>query len=238
MNKRRTILNKIDNILNGDVFDVNSLMETNIQRTDVAFVLHELKKEKIIKRIAAGLYYKPKKSILGLGDVAVSKDKLIEYYSRKYDSHLSGEYGFNSIGITEQCAFTITLAGRRRFKPFKVENYYFDYSCSPIGEQRNQKNLRLTIFLDALQNIYNISGVNSADVIDYSKKFIANLDKTELDELQKQSVQYPTRVKYLLASLLNEVNIDNDLMSMVTNKSLYDKIYQNTLHSSAERCIR
>lgn len=228
MNKRETILERIRQIEAGRIFDYDTLMSEGIRRGDVAYILYKLKKEGNIVNLTNGLYYKQKQSVLGMGGVPINSKEIISYFTTTLKQHVSGQYGYNLIGLTEQCAYTITLAGVKRFSPFTVENCHFDFMKSPIETVDNENELRIVIFLDALQNIDKVAGKSRKDVLESAGRLIDIMNKDELSLMISLAKEYPTRVRYILGSLLMKKGIKNNLKETVTNISLYDKKYQLT----------
>lgn len=123
MSRRQLILDRISRIEAGVVFDASDLILSDFKRNEISGVIAAMRKVGVVKNVARGVYFKPKPSVLGLGEIPVSQQALIDYYSRKHDCHISGQYGYNMIGLSEQCAYTITLAGKKKFKPFAVGNF-------------------------------------------------------------------------------------------------------------------
>lgn len=230
MNKRQKIIQKINDIKPGVAFDIDDLMDAKFKRGDISYVLCILKKNGDIRTISNGIYYKPQKSTLGMNDLPISRKEIIAYFESKFDCHISGQYGFNLIGLTEQCPYTITLAGPRRFKKFNVDNCYFEYSTSPIGNINNTEELRLAIFLDALMNINGITGRSANDILKASDNLLDTLNNN-IELLISLANKYPARVKYILGTLLEIKKKQNALKSNLSNRSLYDKKYKNIFSS-------
>lgn len=118
----------------------------------------KLKKAGEIRRLMKGVFYKPEISSYGFGELPVDKEELIRYFTKKYNAHISGQYGYNLLGLTEQNAQTVTLAGERPFKEFCAQKCFFDYMKSGVGYLTNPTDVPLAILLDALTNIDNVSG--------------------------------------------------------------------------------
>lgn len=195
MDRRKQILDSISRIDAGVVFDASDLMLSGYKRNEVARVIATMRKMGVIRNVARGVYFKPKLSVLGLGEIPVTQQALIDYYSRKYDCHISGPYGYNLIGLTEQCAYTITLAGKKKFKPFAIENCRFNYSYSPIGRLDDNDALRLAILLDALLDPTTVPARTSEEVLKSSRQIIAELSPEEKELLRSLAVAYPEKFK-------------------------------------------
>lgn len=104
-----------------------------MKRSDITAAFWKLKKAGKIRCLMRGVFYKPEISSYGFGELPVDKEELIRYFTKKYNAHISGQYGYNLLGLTEQNAQTVTLAGERPFKEFCAQKCFFDYMKSGVG---------------------------------------------------------------------------------------------------------
>lgn len=152
MNKRGEIAHIINKVKEGVLFDSDTLISEEMKRSDITAVFCELKKAGAIRSLMRGVFYKPEISSYGFGELPVDKEELIRYFTKKHNAHISGQYGY-LLGLTEQNAQTVTLAGEKPFKEFCVQKCFFDYMKSGVGYLTNPTDVPLAILLDALTNI-------------------------------------------------------------------------------------
>ncbi len=68
---RKNILQQIENIATGRIFTFRDLSFDNDKTANVAVLLSEQSKKGILVRIEKGVYYRPRKSVLGLGKLPI-----------------------------------------------------------------------------------------------------------------------------------------------------------------------
>lgn len=231
MNKKKEILQKIKSIKKGILFDCDTFISGELKRGDITVIFCELKKAGEIKSLTKGVFYKPEFSSFGLGELPLNKEELLRYFSRKLDAHISGQYGYNLLGLTEQNAQTITLAGKHPFKEFCIQNSYFKYMKSEIGEVQDKEDLSIAIILDALNNINRVSGRTGNEVFLLLKRIIERMQDSKQNKLFNMVGKYPTRTKYLLSKAMEDSNhlISENLIQNICNKSKYEIEYKHTV---------
>lgn len=125
MNKRGKIAHIINKVKEGVLFDCGTFISTGMKRSDITATFWKLKKAGKIRCLMRGVFYKPEISSYGFGELPVDKEELIRYFTRKYNAHISGQYGYNLLGLlglTEQNAQTVTLPGNDRSRSFVRRN--------------------------------------------------------------------------------------------------------------------
>ncbi len=229
MSKRQEILRRIRALRKGILFDCDSIISEGLKRGDVAVILCELKKAGEIKCLTKGVFYKPKTSLFGLGELPLEKEEIIRYFSERLDAHISGQYGYNLLGLTEQNAQTVTLAGKHRFKEFCIQNCRFRYMKSYVGYVRDKNTLSDAILLDALTNIEKVSGKTGSELFRILKGMIGRMDDSKQRKLIGMAGNYPTRTRYLLSKAIGKTShsVERDTVLNICNKSKYDIEYKN-----------
>ena len=57
--------------------------------------------------IEKGVYYRPRKSVLGLGKLPIYQDEQFRYLTQKLNGYITGAYVYNKMGLTiEYYVFT------------------------------------------------------------------------------------------------------------------------------------
>ena len=72
---RKEILNQIEQIDTGRIFTFRDLSFDAGKIANVAVLLSEQSRKGILIRVEKGAYYRPKKSVLGLGNLPVYQDE-------------------------------------------------------------------------------------------------------------------------------------------------------------------
>ena len=107
---RKDILGQIERIDAGRIFTFRDLSFDTGKTANVAVLLSEQSRKGVLVRIEKGAYYRPKKSVLGLGKLPVYQDEQFRYLTEKLNGYITGAYVYNKMGLTEQVATTITIA--------------------------------------------------------------------------------------------------------------------------------
>ena len=110
---RKEILGQIERIDTGRIFTFRDLSFETEKTANVAVLLSEQSRKGVLVRVEKGAYYRPKKSVLGLGKLPVYQDEQFRYLTEKLNGYITGAYVYNKMGLTEQVATTITPRVRK-----------------------------------------------------------------------------------------------------------------------------
>ena len=116
---RKEILGQIERIDAGRIFTFRDLSFDTGKTANVAVLLSEQSRKGVLVRIEKGAYYRPKKSVLGLGKLPVYQDEQFRYLTEKLNGYITGAYVYNKMGLTEQVATTITIATPNPVRRFR-----------------------------------------------------------------------------------------------------------------------
>ena len=124
---RKEILGQIERIDTGRIFTFRDLSFETEKTANVAVLLSEQSRKGVLVRVEKGAYYRPKKSVLGLGKLPVYQDEQFRYLTEKLNGYITGAYIYNKMGLTEQVATTITIATPNPVRRFRFKN--LDIEC-------------------------------------------------------------------------------------------------------------
>ena len=119
---RKEILGQIERIDTGRIFTFRDLSFETEKTANVAVLLSEQSRKGVLVRVEKGAYYRPKKSVLGLGKLPVYQDEQFRYLTEKLNGYITGAYIYNKMGLTEQVATTITIATPNPVRRFRFKN--------------------------------------------------------------------------------------------------------------------
>ena len=84
---RKEILGQIERIDAGRIFTFRDLSFDAEKTANVAVLLSEQSRKGLLVRIEKGAYYRPKKSVLGLGKLPVYQDEQFRYLTGKLNGY-------------------------------------------------------------------------------------------------------------------------------------------------------
>lgn len=159
-----------------------------------------------LKRLSKGIFYRPKKGILG--DIRPSDDELLRTFCFRNDQlvgYITGASLYNRLGLTTQVPKTITIAikGARQKKDFGTIRIKLISARAPVSKQ----NRPLLELLDVLKDINQIQDA----VPSRSLRIITLLIKSLTTIQQKKLVQlalkyYTASTRALLGLIFNSLN--------------------------------
>lgn len=95
---RKEILGQIERIDTGRIFTFRDLSFETEKTANVAVLLSEQSRKGVLVRVEKGAYYRPKKSVLGLGKLPVYQDEQFRYLTEKLNGYITGAYIYNKNG--------------------------------------------------------------------------------------------------------------------------------------------
>ncbi len=161
---RKNILQQIENIATGRIFTFRDLSFDNDKTANVAVLLSEQSKKGILVRIEKGVYYRPRKSVLGLGKLPIYQDEQFRYLTQKLNGYITGAYVYNKMGLTEQVATTITIATCYPVRHFRFKNLDVESVKAYCSDCTNESFIPFLRLLDAIKDMKHIPGTTEQDI--------------------------------------------------------------------------
>ena len=198
---------KVKRIQPGRVFKYSDLGVSRNEYGAVAKVLSRLVKEKTVKRLSTGVFYKPKKTVFGeLGPNESEQLRPYLFNGRKRVAYVTGPALFNQLSLTTQVPKDIDLASKTKKPASKIGNITVRFVKSYVDV--NNKNYKLLGILDALKDFKKIPDLNKEGAINRFRTIIADLSERDKEELVKYALKYPPRARAFLGALLESVKIE------------------------------
>ena len=212
---------KIKRILEGEIFtykDFSFLENENA----VALALSRLVKKGLIKRIAKGMYYKPKVSKYGV--LKPNENEILKKILKKKAQgyYVSGISSFNKLGLTTQVPSTIEIFGKTSSRERKIGNVKIRYVN--INKNNRSEDFEYLQILDSLRLIKKIPDSNVNDSYRKLKYQIEKLSNSKIKRLYELSIDSKPLVRALLGSMLEDnyaeisINIKRTLNNLTTFK--------------------
>ncbi len=201
------IKSKINRIQPGRIFKYSDLGVSRNEYGAAAKTLSRLVKEKAVKRLSTGVFYKSK--ITAFGELGPSEREQLRPYlfnGRKRIAYVTGAALFNQLNLTTQVPKDIDLASRAKRPVSKVGNIKVRFVKSYADV--NNKNYNLLGILDALKDFKKIPDLNKALVIKRINAMIDELTDREKKDLVKYALSYPPRARAFLGALLELIKIE------------------------------
>ena len=196
---RKKILQQIERIDAGRIFTFRDLSFDTEKTANVAVLLSEQSRKGILVRVEKGAYYRPKKSVLGLGKLPVYQDEQFRYLTEKL-------YVYNKMGLTEQVATTITIATPNPVRRFRFKNLDIECVrayCMDYPDESLVPYLRL---LDAIKDMKRIPGTTGQDIYNRVKsQYFNGYSLPELEKIVSLAKSYPPRVRKVVADILGDI---------------------------------
>lgn len=203
---RKEILGQIERIDAGRIFTFRDLSFDTEKTANVAVLLSEQSRKGKLVRVEKGAYYRPKKSVLGLGKLPVYQDEQFRYLTEKLNGYITGAYIYNKMGLTEQVATTITIATLNQVRRFRFKNLDVECVkayCMDCSDKNLVPYLRL---LDAIKDMKRIPGTTAQDIYDRVKRrYFFGYSRAELEIIVSLAKRYPPRVRKTVTDILGDI---------------------------------
>lgn len=200
------MLEQIERIDAGRIFTFRDLSFDVEKTANLAVLLSEQSRKGALVRIEKGAYYRPKKSVLGLGKLPVYQDEQFRYLTEKLNGYVTGAYVYNKMGLTEQISTTITIASPSPVRRFRFKNLDIECVkayCMACPDESHVLYLRL---LDALKDMKRIPGTTGQDIYDRVKsRYFNRYSLPELEKIVYLAKSYPPRVRKVVADILGDI---------------------------------
>ena len=185
---RKEILGQIERIDAGRIFTFRDLSFDAEKTANVAVLLSEQSRKGLLVRIEKGAYYRPKKSVLGLGKLPVYQDEQFRYLTGK----LNG--------------YTITIATPSPVRRFRFKNLDVECVkayCMDCSDKSLVPYLRL---LDAIKDMKRIPGTTGQDIYNRVKsQYFNGYSLPELKKIVSLAKSYPPRVRKTVTDILGDI---------------------------------
>ena len=204
------IKTKIDKVPPGKVFGYQDLGILNQEYSAAAKAISRLVKQKSVKRISKGVFYKPQKTVFG--ELRPSENEQLRPYlfnGKKRVAYVTGPALFNRLNLTTQVPKDINLASKVKRPVSKVGNIEVRWVKSYVDV--TNRNYFLLEILDALKDFKKIPDLNKQAAIKRIKALIIDLKDMDQKRLVKYAEDYPPRTRALLGALLESINRKEDL---------------------------
>ena len=213
------IKSKVNNIQPGKVFKYSDLGVSRNEYGAAAKTLSRLVKEKAVKRLSTGVFYRPKTTVFGeLGPSERERLRPYLFNGKKRIAYVTGAALFNRLSLTTQVPKDIDLASGTKRPASKVGNITIRFVKSYADV--NNGNYNLLGILDALKDFKKIPDLNKESAIKRIKSMIAELSDREKKNLVKYALAYPPRARAFLGAILESIRIEQKETLSILKQSL------------------
>jgi hypothetical protein len=203
---RKVILGQIEQFDAGRIFTFRDLSFNIAKTANVSVLLSELSRKGLLVRIKKGVYYRPKMSALGLGELPVYQDELLRFLTEKLNGYLTGAYVYNKMGLTEQVATTITIATPKPVRRFRFKNLEVECVKAYCMDFRDESLVPYLRVLDAIKDMKRIPGATEDDVYNRLRsQYFNRYSPSELTRIVSLAKNYRPYVRRVVANLLGDI---------------------------------
>lgn len=175
----------------------------DLEFASVAITLSRLNKQGILKRIRPGVYYYPKKTVLGKS-TPHPKDILECILRKKHIQTIpAGVDILNQLKITDQVSGSYTIAVDRRLSISDISGIKIAVLKRPLRDQEGISEAERAV-LDACRNIKRIPNTNPIIVIKRIKELVIN-GQLNINRLINYAHTEPPRVRALIGSIAEDL---------------------------------
>lgn len=209
---RANMIQQIEKIDKGIIFSISDLSFAVDKTPNVCVLLSELSKKGVLKRFRKGAYYRPNKSLLGLGELPLFEEAKINFILHKYNGYITGAYAYNKLHITNQVANSITIACSQplRIKELSGTSLKFTKAyVKPTAANRN-----LLILLDAIKDADKIPGLTAVEALQKIAQIIKGFSLKEITSLSKLITFYPPRTIHRLCLILQKLGYEQQYCTL------------------------
>ena len=201
----KQIRSYIETVEEGKIFTYADLPVDN--KAAAAPVLSRMESRGEIKRLSKGKYYKPKEGMFG--ELLPSDAEVLRSYMKDMGySYITGLKAFNKMGLTTQVPNVVTIAGDSSARKIKVKNMTIE--VFELRSNIETDDIFLAQMLDALDKIKKIPDTTPDDVVQYSKKTIADLPREQRKRLAVLAKERRPRTRAIVGAILKELGERED----------------------------
>ena len=204
MKVAQKIEKKISRIKEGTTFKYQQLSIEANEYGAATKAIERFIKKAIIRRVSAGVFYKPKQTIFG--ELKPNETELLKSYlfdNNKRIAYITGISLYNRMGLTTQVPKSIKIASRDKRISVSIGNINGTPVKSYVDVTNN--NFYLLEILDALKDFNKIPDLDINSAIKIISNQLKKLNKSEVNQLIKYVLAYPPRVRAFLGALLENM---------------------------------
>lgn len=205
MGVTQNIQKQISKLADGTIFKYEQLNLEPQEFWAAAKAIERMIAKGSIKRVKAGVFYKPKQSVFG--ELPPNYSNLLKelylFEKGKRIGYVTGTALYNQMHLTTQMHFVTRIVSNKRRNKTKLgwEKIIFLKAYVEV----NEKNYELLGLLDALKDFNKIPDINISSAIIILSNQLKLLNTTQLDLLVKCALKYPPRVRAFLGTLLEKI---------------------------------
>ena len=194
----------------GITFKYQQLGISNNEYGAAAKAIERLIARKIIKRIAVGVFYKPKKTVFG--ELKPGEEERLRPYlfvGENRIAYITGTALYNRMGLTTQVPGDIRVASKLKEIRTRIGNINVRRVKSYVDV--TDENYQLLEILDALKDFKQIPDLDKKIAVKQIMAALASLENKDCLQIVRYGLDYPPRTRALLGALLETVSADMDL---------------------------
>lgn len=232
---------KISKLPVGTIFKYQQLGISRNEYGAAAKAVERLIAKKIIKRMATGVFYKPRVTVFG--ELKPSEDERLRPYlfnGKKRIAYVTGTALYNRMGLTTQVPKDIRVASKMKEIRTRIGNINVRRVKSYVDI--TNENYNLLELLDAIKDFRQIPDLDKKGAVKQLIAALTSLDEKMLLQLARYALDYPPRTRALLGALLEKALTNLDLAQLrqsLNPLTVYDlQITPDILPTAAEWNIR
>jgi len=194
----------------GLTFKYQQLGIANNEYGAAAKAIERLIARKIIKRIAVGVFYKPKKTVFG--ELKPGEEERLRPYlfvGENRIAYITGTALYNRMGLTTQVPGDIRVASKLKEIRTRIGNINVRRVKSYVDV--SNENYQLLEILDVLKDFKQIPDLNKKIAVKQIMVALASLKNKDRLQIVRYGLDYPPRTRAFLGALLENVSVDMDL---------------------------
>lgn len=200
------IQSKIKKLPEGKTFGYADLGIAKEEFQTAAKALERLQTKGVIKKLSKGVFYKPEQTVFG--ELQPDYSEQLRPYLFENGKRIAYETGYslyNRMGLTTQMAFRIKIASRS--KRISINRGLLKADAVKSYAEVTEANYELLGFLDAIKDIKRIPDCSVSQAVKILSSKISKLNEKQISDLVNFALLYPTRVRALVGTMLENLNI-------------------------------
>ena len=200
------IQSKIKKLPEGKTFGYADLGIAKEEFQTAAKALERLQTKGVIKKLSKGVFYKPEQTVFG--ELQPDYSEQLRPYLFENGKRIAYETGYslyNRMGLTTQMAFRIKIASRS--KRISINRGLLKADAVKSYAEVTEANYELLGFLDAIKDIKRIPDCSVSQAVKILSSKISKLNEKQISDLVNYALLYPTRVRALVGTMLENLNI-------------------------------
>lgn len=202
------IRSKINQLPKGRTFGYDDLCIAPKDYLAAAKAMERIQKAGIVKKVAKGVFYKPEQTVFG--ELLPDYNELLRPYLFENGKRVAYETGvslYRRMGLTTQMAFIIKISSLH--KRIKINRGSLKAEGVKSYADVTENNYEVLGLLDAVKDIKKIPDTTIALSIKRLQSIFKGLDKKQTEVLIKYALLYPSRVRALVGSMLQNIAYDS-----------------------------